>query len=32
MIFVPEETGKGDAIHEVSNNGVLSFNDPKDAS
>ncbi len=31
-LFWPEETGKGTSIREVSNNGVLSFNDPKDAS
>jgi creatinine amidohydrolase len=32
MIFLPEETGKGSAVHEISSNGVISFNDPKDAS
>ncbi len=31
-LFWPEETGKGTSIREVSSNGVLSFNDPKDAS
>lgn len=32
MIFVTKETGKGGAVHEMSSNGVVSFNDPKDAS
>jgi creatinine amidohydrolase/Fe(II)-dependent formamide hydrolase-like protein len=32
MIFVPEKTGKGGAVHEISNNGVVSLNDPKDAT
>jgi creatinine amidohydrolase len=32
MIFVPEKTGKGGSVHEMSSNGVMSFNDPKDAS
>lgn len=29
---VPEETGKGGALHEFSSNGVISLSDPKDAS
>jgi len=32
MIFLPEESGKGTAVHAISSNGVLSFNDPRDAS
>jgi creatinine amidohydrolase len=32
MIFAPEETGKKSASHEVSSNGVWSYNDPKDAN
>lgn len=32
MVFVPEKTGKGGSVHEMSSNGVVSFNDPKDAS
>jgi creatinine amidohydrolase/Fe(II)-dependent formamide hydrolase-like protein len=32
MHFVPKETGKGGAVHEISSNGVISFNDPKDAT
>ena len=31
-LFWPAETGKRTSIREVSSNGVLSFNDPKDAS
>lgn len=31
-LFVPEETGKGGALHEFSSNGVVSFSDPNDAS
>lgn len=32
MTFVPEKTGKGGAVHEMSSNGVFSFNNPKDAT
>jgi len=32
MIGAPEETGKGGSVIEVSSNGVISYNDPKDAS
>lgn len=32
MLFLPEETGKGGATHQISSNGVYSYNDPKDAS
>jgi len=31
-LFLPEENGKGAAVHEISSNGVISYNDPKDAS
>lgn len=31
-LFVPEDTGKGGALHEFSSNGVVSFSDPRDAS
>jgi len=31
-MFLPKESGKGTAVHEVSSNGVISLNDPKDAS
>ena len=31
-MFLPVESGKGTAVHEVSSNGVISFSDPKDAS
>jgi creatinine amidohydrolase len=32
LLVVPAETGKGGASHEVSSNGVWSFNDPRTAS
>ena len=32
MLFLPEETGKGSATHQMTSNGVYSYNDPKDAS
>ena len=32
MLFLPEETRKGGATHQISSNGVYSYNDPKDAS
>jgi creatinine amidohydrolase len=31
-MFLPVESGKGTAVHEVSSNGVISFSDPKDAA
>ena len=31
-MFLPVESGKGTAVHEISSNGVISFSDPKDAS
>ena len=30
--FLPVESGKGTAVHEISSNGVISFSDPGDAS
>jgi creatinine amidohydrolase len=32
MTFVPSETGKGGAVHEMSSNGSFTFNDPKEAT
>jgi creatinine amidohydrolase len=32
MLFVPKETGKGGSVHEISSNGVVAFNNPKDAT
>jgi creatinine amidohydrolase len=32
MLFLPEETGKGNATHQMTSNGVYSSNDPNDAS
>jgi len=32
LFGVPEETGKGGASHELSSNGVWSFNDPREAT
>ncbi len=32
LLAVPSETGKGGASHELSSNGVWSFNDPNDAT
>ncbi len=32
LLFVPEETNKGGATHEISNNGIFTYNDPKEAS
>jgi creatinine amidohydrolase len=31
-MFLPAESGKGTAVHEISSNGVISFSDPRDAS
>lgn len=32
MVFLPEETGKATAVRDMTSNGVISLNDPKDAS
>lgn len=31
-MFLPVESGKGTAVHEISSNGVISFSDPRDAT